>query len=160
MTTPAERLAWAMRFCDNLQLRLTPAREMILAYLAKHGAPINLETITQAVEIRGHCDATTVYRTLMLLKELDVVRQVNVGRKVRYFVLNVPGGTCAFLICRRCGSVTELPALKPVFDLAQQVSSARGYAAVSHELEVYGVCPDCQRANNLSRPSPKLKVRA
>jgi Fe2+ or Zn2+ uptake regulation protein len=160
MTTPAERLAWAMSFCKKAQLRMTLAREKILGYLAAHATPVNLDAITQADEIQGHCDATTVYRTLMLLKELDVVRQVSVRHKVRYFVLNLPDETRAYLICRCCGAVAKLPELKSVLDLERQVSHASGYASVYHELELYGICPKCQESGRWSRPSAKLPIRA
>src|SRR5437870_10990602 len=119
-STSAERLAWATHCCEKAQVRMTPARERILEYLAKHRGPLNLDTIAQADGIKGHCDATTVYRTLMLMKELEIVRQVSVRHKVRYFVLNMPGETFAYLICRSCGSVSQLPAWKPVLELERQ----------------------------------------
>jgi Fur family ferric uptake transcriptional regulator len=156
---PAERLAWAVRFCENAQIRLTPARVKILACLARHRSPVNLETISLAEGIRGCWDATTVYRTLMLLKGLEVVRQVSVRHKVRYFVLNVPGEVCDYLICRCCGSIAELPLLQTVVDLEQKVRRTQGYTAVYHELEIYGICPQCQSAGKWSWPSSKLPVR-
>jgi Fur family ferric uptake transcriptional regulator len=145
--------------CEKAQIRLTSARRKILACLGRHRTPVNLDTITQADELRGYCDATTVYRTLMLLKELDVVRQVSVRHNIRYFVLNVPGEACDFLICRCCGSIAELPPLQTVLDLEQQVSKAKGYAAVYHELEVYGICPKCQGAGKWNSRTTKLPVR-
>ena len=65
-----------MRFCEKAQLRVTPARELILAYLAAQPKPVKLEAITQADQVRGRCDPATVYRTLMLLKDIDLVRQI------------------------------------------------------------------------------------
>jgi len=156
----AERLAWVRKLCAKARIRLTPARERILACLARHRTPVNLDTLTHADEIRGHCDGTTVYRTLMLLEELDIVRQVSVRHKIRCFVLNVPGEVCDYLICRCCGSIAELPGMQMVLDLEQQVSSAKGYAAVYHELEVYGICPKCQDAGKWNNRTTKLPVRA
>ena len=145
MMTPGQRLAWALNFCEKARLRMTPAREKILACLARHRVPINLETISEADEISGGCDATTVYRTLMLFKEIEVARQVSVHHRIRHFVLNVPRETCAYLICRCCGAVSELPSLKSVLDLMRHAGTAKGYAAVYHDLQVYGVCPECQK---------------
>ena len=154
----AGRLACAVKLCEQAQLRMTPARQNILGCLARYRTPVNLDTITQADEIRGLCDPTTVYRTLMLLKELDVVRQVSVGHRIRYFVLNVPGEACDYLICRSCGSIVGLPRSQTVLDLEREVSNSMGYASVYHELEIYGVCPKCQGAGKTSRPAAKLPI--
>jgi Fur family ferric uptake transcriptional regulator len=158
MRTSAERLAWARGLCEKAQLRMTPAREKILGYLARQRMPVNLDTITEADEIRGLCDPTTVYRSLMLLNELNVVRQVSVRPKIRYFILNLSAETSAYLICRCCGAITELPPLRQAFDLERHVTTVTGYAEVYHELELYGVCPECQRTCGQGIPSNKLRV--
>ena len=160
MMTPAQRLAWALNFCEKAHLRMTPAREKILACLARHRVPINLDMISDADEISGCCDATTVYRTLMLFKEIEVARQVSVRHKIRHFVLNVPSETCAYLICRCCGAVSELPPVKRALDLTRQASTAKGYAAVYHELQVYGVCPVCQKTRVNEVRAVKLPIHA
>ena len=159
MMTPAQRLAWALHFCEKAHLRLTPTRERILSCLARHRVPINLDTISQSDEINGCCDATTVYRTLILFKEIGVARQVNLHHKIRHFVLNVPSETCAYLICRCCGADSELPRLKPVQDLTRNVGTAKGYAAVGHELQVYGVCPACQKTRVNEVRATKLPIQ-
>jgi Fe2+ or Zn2+ uptake regulation protein len=160
MMTPGQRLAWALTFCEKVHLRMTPARGKILACLARHRVPINLETISEADEISGCCDATTVYRTLMLFKEIELARQVSVHHKIRHFVLNVPSETCAYLICRCCGAVSELPPLKSVLDLMRHASTAKGYAAVCHDLQVYGVCPECQKKRVNEVNAAKLPIHA
>ncbi|MEO8132032.1 MAG: transcriptional repressor [Bryobacteraceae bacterium] len=160
MMTPVQRLAWALNFCGKVHLRITPAREKILACMARHRVPINLDAISEADEIGGCCDATTVYRTLMLFKEIGVARQVSVHHKIRYFVLNVPGETCAYLICQCCGAVNELPPLKSGLELTRHAGTAKGYAAVYHELQVYGVCPQCQKTRWNNVRAAKLPIRA
>ena len=89
----------------------------------------------------------------------EVVRQVSVHHKIRHFVLNVPSEICAYLICRCCGAVSELPRLKPVLDLKRQVSTAKGYAAVCHELQIYGVCPECQKTRVNEVRAAKLPIQ-
>src|ERR1041385_3540139 len=121
--------------------------------------PVNLDTITQADEIRGLCDPTTVYRSLMLLNELTVVRQVSVRPKIRYFILNVPAEKSPYLICRCCGAISELSPLQQAFDLERQVVTVKGYAEVYHQLEIYGICPQCQRTCKQGIPAHKLRVR-
>jgi Fur family ferric uptake transcriptional regulator len=140
-----QRLAWALEICRQAKMRLTPVRQMILTFLAVRRVPVSLETVMQADGIQGCCDETTAYRTLMLLKELEVLRQVSLPNKISYFVLNVPGKSCHFLICRCCGEITELPPLESAATLEREVAATRGYARLYHELELFGICPACQK---------------
>jgi Fe2+ or Zn2+ uptake regulation protein len=64
MKDATQRLAWALQACRQLHMRLTPGREKILGFLAKQRVPVSLNTLMQAEELRGVCDATTAYRTL------------------------------------------------------------------------------------------------
>jgi Fur family ferric uptake transcriptional regulator len=145
MKTAAQRLAWALHSCQQLNMRLTPVREKILGFLATKRVPVSLNTLMQAEELQRVCDATTAYRTLMLLREVEVLRQVSVPDKVSYFVLNVPGENNHFLICRRCGAITELPAESHCEHMEHDVAATHGYTELYHELQFFGVCPGCQQ---------------
>ena len=126
-------------------MRPTPIREKILAFLAARRVPVSLEAVMQADGIRDSCNATTTYRTLMLFKDLEVIRQVGLPNKISCFVLNVPGESSHFLICRCCGQITELPKVESVAQLEREVAATQGYARLYHELEFFGVCPACQK---------------
>lgn len=145
MKTPDERLAWALAECRRLQMRLTPVREKMLVLLATQRVPVSLHTLMQTEELRGVCNATTAYRTLMLLREVEVLRQVGLPDKVSFFVLNVPGENNHFLICRQCGAITELPAESHCEHMEHGVAAAHGYAQLYHELQFFGICPACQK---------------
>jgi Fe2+/Zn2+ uptake regulation proteins len=145
MKDAAQRLAWALAACRRLQMRLTPVREKILAYLATQRVPVSLSTLMQAEEMRDVCNATTAYRTLMLLREVEVLRQVGLPDKVSFFVLNIPGENNHFLICRQCGAITELPAESHCEHMEHDVAAAHGYAQLYHELQFFGICPTCQK---------------
>jgi len=145
MKDSTKRLAWALQTCRQLQMRLTPVREKILGFLATKRVPVSLNTLMQAEELRGVCDATTAYRTLMLLREVEVIRQVSLPNKISYFVLNIPGESRHFLICRCCGAISELPALATIAAVEQEITATQGYGRLHHELVFFGICPACQK---------------
>lgn len=126
-------------------MRLTPVRKKILGFLATQRVPASLNTLMQAGELQGVCDATTAYRTLTLFHEVEVLRQVGLPGKVSFFVLNVPGENNHFLICRQCGAITELPAESHCEHMERDVATAHGYAQLYHELQFFGICPACQK---------------
>ena len=47
------------------------------------------------------------------------------------------------LICRICQKVETLDLC--VVDALERLVKQRGYAEITHQLEFFGICPDCQR---------------
>ena len=148
-----------MAFGRRAQLVMTPARENILRYLAGRRTPASIDMMARSDELRGSCDTVTIYRSLGLFKDIDLVRQVGLLKKNSFFVLNAPGAPCHYLICRHCETMIELACDDPVQEWAQRASSAHGFTSVYHELEVFGVCPQCRELQaHEARPS-KLRIR-
>lgn len=144
MKDAAQRLSWALEICVQAGMRLTPIRRKILEFLSEQRLPVSLDTVIQAEGIRDSCNAATVYRTLMLLLELEVIRQVSLPNKISYFVLYVVGESSHFLICRCCGCVTELPTSESITALEREAAASQGYSKLYHELTFFGICPACQ----------------
>ena len=142
--TAAARLDWAQAQLKSAEIRPTAARLRVLRRLAEQQLPQSLEHIFDALEVVGHCDPATVWRALVLLGKHEIVRQLRPAGRQSYYVLNVPGGTCDYLVCRNCGIVADLPALAPMVELEQQLAAARGFEISHHELEIYGTCADCR----------------
>jgi len=158
MKDAKRRLGWALEMCRKIGLRLTPRRIKIIEFLATQRVPVSLETVMQVKEVREACDATTVYRTLMLFREVEVIRQVSLPDKTRFFVLNVPGESIHFLICRSCGSITELQPGIHCESMESAIAAKHGYTQLYHELQFFGLCPECQRKPSRIRCA-KLPVR-
>lgn len=152
-----QRLEWARSACVKLGMRLTPVREALLGELAASRIPARLNDLLQASSLAGRCDSTTVYRTLMLFQELSVIRQVGLPDRAGYFLLNAPGESCHFLVCRRCGVISELPPSEHCRGLEAGIARHHGYADLEHELRFFGICPTCQ-AKPRQPPSPKLPI--
>jgi len=145
MKTAEQRKSWALQVCLQAKMRLTPIRERILAFLAAQHLPVSLEAVTQAEGIQDACDAATAYRTLMLLRELEVIRQVSLPNKISYFVLNIPGESTHFLVCRCCGAISELPPSESVAAVEREIAATQGYSRLYHEAVFLGICPACQK---------------
>jgi Fe2+ or Zn2+ uptake regulation protein len=154
--TPADNLLWALEFCRKARLRLTPPREKLLRFLAEQSLPVTIEVVSQSETLAGTCAETTIYRTLMLFREANLVRQISLPRKTSYFILNAPGHPSDFLVCRACGAVRALAASASVRSLEQEVTRQLGFAGVFHELELYGICPECQQSHHHTTPPTKL----
>jgi Fe2+ or Zn2+ uptake regulation protein len=131
----------------------------MLEFLSEHRKPVNLESISQARGVKGECDGTTVYRTLMVLKDAGRVRCVGMLRKTSHFVLDVPDDVGHFLICERCGAVEELELSPSMLAAMQRLAVEHGFAASSQSMDLHGVCRACEEAARKAVPAAKVMAR-
>jgi Fur family transcriptional regulator, ferric uptake regulator len=92
---------------------------------------------------------TTVYRHLNMLAEqgrADIVHSSEGESQYRLCGVGTPpegdpGDHHHHLVCRACGRSVEVSGPE-VEAWADRVSAAAGYTAISHTLEVFGLCPE------------------
>jgi Fur family peroxide stress response transcriptional regulator len=164
ITNPSPaRLAWALDCLSAAQARLTPVREAVLKFLAVQNLPVTLAQISHGKTLAGQFDDATVYRTLVLFVELEIVRQIQLQGRQTHFLLNAPGECSTFLVCRCCGAITPVAHPPALHELEEHVAEAHGYRSVTHNLELYGVCPTChEHTHHCAKPSkltPGLRLR-
>lgn len=86
----------------------------------------------------------TVYRTLDLLADLEILQKMNFGDgKSRYEFTEQDIHHHHHLICLRCGAVIEFT--DDLLETLETVISKRSdFEVVDHQLKVYGFCSDCR----------------
>lgn len=121
--------------------RLTPPRLAVVAAAADAGDQFSAEEIAQRLSGTGRA---TVFRTLKLLVELDVLCRVLLDDgNLRYRWSR--RGHHHHLVCVACGAVADFTACdvsQRVADLTTQLN----FAVEGHWLEVYGQCATCRKA--------------
>lgn len=119
--------------------RVTESRIAVLDAIAGVNAPFTVEDICVAVPAVGRA---TVFRTVKLLQELDVVCRLPLGDGgVRYQLSRSEHHH--HLICGKCGAVTEFS--DPDLDsLIRRNAQTAGFRLDGHSLELYGLCRACQ----------------
>jgi len=94
----------------------------------------------------------TVYRNLAFFQERGLVQSVGVVRgQERFDGVTVPH---SHFICSCCGTVLDLPDIRPEAGLEQTVSSQYGFAVQHCELTFYGLCTSCQPKNQNVKEEP------
>lgn len=84
----------------------------------------------------------TVYKSLEMFKDLNLVQELNVGEdKFRYDANIKPH---PHVICTSCGRVEDVDD-GLFFPLAEHVSLKTGYEITGQKLYFYGQCPDCKQ---------------
>ncbi len=123
-------------------VRYSKKREAILNAIRRTSCHPSAEWVYQQLK-PSHPDLSlgTVYRNLAFFREQGLVQSVGVVQGQERFDGTVTPHS--HFVCNRCGSVLDLPDLRPGGDLEQAVSSQYGFAVERCELTFYGLCPSC-----------------
>lgn len=124
--------------------RLTAPRRALAGLIASRSGHFTAEELlAEAHRGRHGLGRATIFRSLEVLVELGVVER-----------LDLPTGGHAFVACKRahhhhvvcssCGRSTEVADLG-LEGMAASIERETGYRIDAHRLEVFGVCPRCQK---------------
>jgi Fur family transcriptional regulator, ferric uptake regulator len=124
--------------------RITGPRQAILEILRSHPHPLAIKDIFAELP-KGDCDLATVYRSMHLLEGMKMVKRFDLGDGVARFELLAEGddGHHHHLVCVRCSTVIEI---NECFtrELEEKIATQNGFKAITHRLEFFGICPECQ----------------
>jgi len=125
--------------------KITGPRQAILEILRQHPHPMTNRQILAALP-RNRCDLATIYRAMHLLEEMGMVKRFDFGDGASRFELVREGddGHHHHLICTRCAEVVEIDECF-LREIESRIAARNGFKAVTHKLEFFGICPDCQR---------------
>ena len=154
-------------FLEHIQkagLRRTGQRDLILEIFLRTEEHLTSEDLYFLVHREdptvGH---TTVYRTLKLLTEAGLAREVRFGDNKTYYEHHYNHAHHDHMICTECGRVIEFFS-QDIENLQDQMADKFGFRPTHHSLRMWGVCSDCQdaRVESATAPSgaqPRVRVR-
>lgn len=125
--------------------KITGPRAAILDILRHHPHPLTNKEILAELPT-GECDLVTIYRAMQLLEKLGMVKRFDFGDGAARFELVAEGedGHHHHLVCTQCASVVKIEECFPA-EIEQRIASKNHFQSVTHRLEFFGVCPDCQK---------------
>ena len=124
--------------------RLTPQRMLVIESLHNADSHISAEEIYEQFHARyPHSNISTVYRTLELLKKLNLVTETDFGEgRVRYHVAEKSHHH--HLVCRNCGKIIDLDE-SVLFPLKDILLRDYAFEADLRHLAISGECSDCRK---------------
>jgi Fur family transcriptional regulator, ferric uptake regulator len=129
-------------------LKFTIQREVILEMLYnsdEHLTPEGLHHLIQQRHSELNTGIATVYRTLSLLEESEMVTSLSFGAQGKKYELGAKDHH-DHIICTQCGSITEF--VDEQIELRQQeITKALGFTMQEHSMQIYGICKNCQETS-------------
>ena len=134
-------------FIDYLRkkdLKLTEQRKEILNVFLKTERHLSVEDLYNIAKRKDpNIGQATVFRTLKLLQEADIAKEVDLGDgKVRY-EHKYGHEHHDHLICIRCGRFIEAVDSK-IEKLQDDLCKRHGFLPQRHKMEIFGICSKCK----------------
>ncbi|OGY32328.1 MAG: hypothetical protein A3C02_04275 [Candidatus Andersenbacteria bacterium RIFCSPHIGHO2_02_FULL_45_11] len=121
--------------------RVTPSRLAVLSLLEKEKRPLSVEKIITAIG-EDAIDYVTVYRTVTLLKELGLIRQIDFHHGHAHYEL-ASLGDHHHVVCVKCDKVAEVARCNAK-RMEQEILKESGFSTITdHSLEFFGICRNC-----------------
>lgn len=87
---------------------------------------------------------TTVYRTLQMMADADQLDSIRTDDgEIAYRRCSM--GHHHHLVCRNCGRTVEVEGLA-IERWAAKTADDHGFTDVQHQLEIFGLCPECRNS--------------
>lgn len=127
--------------------KLTPQRRSILNVILEHQKD-HLSTLEIYDYVKKDCPEiglATVYRTLQLFEEIDIINKQNFDDGCNRYELTDPQQDHQHhhLICLSCGEVSEMEG-DLLEELEQEVKRTKGFEITNHKLKFFGYCKKCK----------------
>jgi Fur family peroxide stress response transcriptional regulator len=141
MTTYSKSDAAAIEALRNKGYKATPQRIAICRIvLNSRTHPSAQQVYDEVKKIHPTVSLATVYKTLEVLRNLELVQEIN-----------LPKGQARFdpylnphinLICLKCGNITDLDDIT-VKEITRKVAAATKFRPTGQRVDVYGICQKC-----------------
>ena len=143
MKTSEERLEQMVQRLKENENRITPQRHAILNVLAHSVNHPSAESIYEKlVNLYPTMSLATVYKTLSLLKQENEVLELEFSELGNRYDGKKPYPH-PHVICTECGKIID-PAQLDMEDITRKMAKETGFQIVTHRLDFYGLCPQCQ----------------
>jgi Fur family ferric uptake transcriptional regulator len=125
--------------------KFTIQREVILDELYnsnEHLTPEELYNLIQQKHPDLKTGIATVYRTLSLLEDSDIVTSLSFGSQGKKYELGAKDHH-DHMICTKCGTITEFVD-EQIEDRQHKIAEELGFKMEDHSMQIYGICGKCQ----------------
>ncbi len=127
--------------------KLTPQRRETLKVIVENqGEHLNTEEIYELV--RKDCPEiglATVYRTLQLLEEMDIVSRINLDDGCSRYEIKTDDEDHQHhhLICQKCNKIIEVK-IDLLEELEREIEKEYDFDIKDHKVKFFGTCSECK----------------
>lgn len=138
------------KYLSSKNLKLTEERKVVLREIFLHPGHLEAEDLWHNLRKKNkRASRATVYRTLDLLVDSEMVRKVDLGHGHSHYEHVLGYAHHEHMICLKCGKVIEFSD-EAMEKALNQLCKKKKFGHTSHRFEILGHCENCegQRGSN------------
>jgi Fur family ferric uptake transcriptional regulator len=144
---PAEKFTTINNTLRENAYKLTPQRRAVFKVIAGSHNHLTPQAIYERVKKKYPAiGLVTVYRTLEILANLNLICRVHAGDNCRSYLMRRPSGHHHHMICSSCGTVIDFTNCD-LNALERRLSLETGFQIKGHLLEFNGCCQKCRKGS-------------
>ncbi len=121
--------------------RATPQRIAVCRYaLTSEEHPTAQKTYLEVKKNHPTVSLATVYKTLQILRELNLIQELDLPHSQARFDPNMEPHVN--LVCQKCGAIQDLD-YETAGDFLKKVTKTAEFVPSGQRLDIYGVCQKC-----------------
>jgi len=134
-----------LKHIQKAGLKRTTQRDLILDVFLRTEEHLASEDLYQLVKKEDpRVGQTTVYRTLKLLTDAGLAREVRFGDGRTHYEHNYKHEHHDHMICTECGKIIEFYSAE-LEALQDSMAAKFKFEPTQHSLRIFGFCSDCRR---------------
>jgi len=148
-----EELEVFSQYLKKSGLKMTRQRHLVVESFLLAGGHLSTEELYELVKKKDEkIGFVTVFRTLKTLADCGLARETRLHDGPTRFEHTYKRPHHHHLVCVECNRTIEF--LSPAEErLHEEITSEYGFKPVGHNLQIFGVCPDCQKKKKTSQES-------
>ena len=120
--------------------RITGPRLAIIKFIAGRGDHPSARQIYNQVQRKSPgISLATVYNTLIILRDLDLVKEIEFEHTENRYDTNLQPHLN--LVCKRCGAIRDVEFTLPL--ILEDVRRREGFITSDFRIELHGLCASC-----------------
>ncbi len=142
----AEEQEVFLKHIQKKGLKRTAQRDLILEVFLRTEEHLSSEDLYQIVKQKDPTvGQTTVYRTLKLLAEAGLAREVRFGDNRTHYEHKYKHQHHDHMICLECGKIIEFFSAE-LEAIQDKMAAKHRFEITEHLLRIVGICAECRRA--------------
>jgi len=133
----------ARRILRSQGKRSTHQRLLLFELMQEHGGHLDADELYLLARKREpRLSLSTVYRTLSLLKEMDLIEELHFDEEHHHYEVKGRGAEHYHLICLGCGEIIEFES--PLTDRVKaQIAQEHHFQVIGVHIDLKGYCRRC-----------------
>jgi Fur family zinc uptake transcriptional regulator len=102
-------------------------------------------TMQELIPLVDQHDQVTVYRNIDLFEKLGIINRLRLGWLTKIELSDIFVHHHHHFTCTNCGKIFDLPDDPIIEKQISQLALGKNFHATDHQLEIRGLCRDCQK---------------